>query len=189
MAGASADSGRGDATVGGDWEVLGDDTVAYEGFLRVVHRRLRLPRGHEATWELIDIPATVSVLAFTPDDDVVMVRQFRPGPARQVISLPGGLIDPGETPAAAGLRELVEETGYVAETSEEIAAIHLNNFTRPAHVVVARDARPTGAQQLDQHEDCQVLVMSLAEMRAALRAGELGAGLQTYQALDRLGLL
>lgn len=175
--------------VGENWEPLGEDSVAYAGFLRVIRRRLRMPSGVEADWELLDIPPTVTVLAFTEDDQVVMVRQFRPGPGRQVVSLPGGLIDPGEDPVAAGCRELTEETGYVAGSAEYVIEAHLNNFTRPTHVVIARGCRPTGTQHLDEFEDCTVELMSLAQVRAELRQARLGASLQTYLALDHLGLL
>ena len=184
-----ADRDESPSAASADWEVLGADEVAYDGFLRVVRRRLRLPRGPIATWELIDIPPTVTVFAFTPEDQVVMVRQFRPGPGRQMVSLPGGLIDPGEDPVVAGRRELTEETGYVAESVDYLLAAHLNAFTRPAHVVVARGCRPTGVQALDEFEDCTVELMSLDQLRAELRRGRLGAGLQTYLALDQLGLL
>lgn len=61
-----ADRDEGASQSSADWEVLGADEVAYDGFLRVVRRQLRLPRGPVATWELIDIPPTVTVLAFTP---------------------------------------------------------------------------------------------------------------------------
>lgn len=172
-----------------NWEITGPDEVVHDGFLRVVRRPLRLAHGVEAPWELLDIPATVTVLAFTPSRDVVMVRQFRPGPGRQVVSLPGGLIDADEDPVTAGLRELTEETGYQAESAEYVRSAHLNNFTRATHIVIAHNCRPTGVQSLDEFEDCTVEVMTLAAVRAELREARLGAGLQTYLALDHLGLL
>ena len=54
----------------------------------------------------------VNIIPLTRDDHVVIIRQFRPGTARVQIEIPGGMVDPGEAPAAAAARELAEETGY-----------------------------------------------------------------------------
>lgn len=47
-----------------------------------------------------------------PDDEILLVRQFRPPAGRPVLEFPAGLIDPGETPEETAVRELYEETGY-----------------------------------------------------------------------------
>jgi 8-oxo-dGTP pyrophosphatase MutT (NUDIX family) len=47
-----------------------------------------------------------------PDGQVLMVRQFRHGTGEVTLEVPGGLIDPGQTPAQAAARELLEETGH-----------------------------------------------------------------------------
>jgi ADP-ribose pyrophosphatase len=54
---------------------------------------------------------------------------------------------------------------------------------------VARDCVPAHEQQLDDLEDCEPVVLSLAELRAELRTGRMAATEQTYLALDHLGLL
>ncbi|MGQ0663481.1 MAG: NUDIX hydrolase [Pseudomonadota bacterium] len=56
----------------------------------------------------------VSVLAETPAGDVILVEQFRPALETTTLELPGGLLGPGEDPAACAARELAEETGFVA---------------------------------------------------------------------------
>ncbi|MFZ2504150.1 MAG: NUDIX hydrolase [Nocardioides sp.] len=173
----------------GVWEAEGPDLRVHEGFLSVIQRRYRLPDGRSVSWELLDIPEVTAVLALTPERTVVMVRQFRAGPARRVLSIPGGLVDPGEDPLAAAARELLEETGYAAGRLEHAGTVQLNNFTRPQHVAIAYDCIHTQDQTLDEFEDCEVVLMELAEVRKELKAGRLGAGLQTYLALDHLDLL
>lgn len=171
------------------WVRDGDDVVVYDGFARILHRPLLLPDGRRAVWDIHDTPATVSVLALTDDDRVVMVRQFRPGPDRVVTSLPGGLVDDGEAPVAAGVRELREETGYDVASAELVASIDPPSHTRPRHVVLARGARLVGEQALDELEDIDVVLLGLDDVRRRLRAGGLGASEQTYLALDHAGLL
>ncbi|MGL5823868.1 MAG: NUDIX hydrolase [Nocardioides sp.] len=171
------------------WERLGEDRVAYAGFLRVLNRTLRLPDGRRVDWDLLDIPSTVTVLPLTPAGVVVCVRQYRPGPNRYVVSLPGGLVDSSEDPLAAAGRELREETGYVAAKLEFIGGTFPNSATNPRLVVVARDCVAAHDQELDEFEDCEVVLLTLTELRAELKSGRLGSTEQTYLALDHLQLL
>jgi ADP-ribose pyrophosphatase len=65
----------------------------------------------------------VTVVAVTQNDELVLVRQYRPAVEERTLELPSGHVDPGETPVAAATRELMEETGYVADKIEEIGVI------------------------------------------------------------------
>ena len=60
----------------------------------------------------------VAVLGLTPEGRILLVRQFRPVTETVSLELPCGLVDAGETPEAAAARELLEETGYRAESLE-----------------------------------------------------------------------
>ena len=171
------------------WTRVGPDRTAYSGFVRVVQRTLRLPGGQEAVWDLVDTPASVAVLPLTPDGDVVCIRQYRPGPARVVLSIPGGLVDEGEDVADAAARELREETGYAAQSVEVVASTMPNSGTHPRYAAVARGCVPAHEQELDELEDCEPVVLSLDELRAELRTGQMAGTEQTYLALDHLGLL
>jgi ADP-ribose pyrophosphatase len=71
-----------------------------------------------APYYSLRLPDYAAVLAITEDERVLAVRQYRPAVDRYTVELPSGLIDPGETPAEAAARELVEETGYTAESIE-----------------------------------------------------------------------
>ena len=171
------------------WVRIGEDQVAFDGFVRVVQRRLRLPDGTEAVWDLLDTAASVAVLPLTPSGDVVCVRQYRVGPDRVVLSIPGGLVDNSEDAASAAARELREETGYEADAVEVVASTFPNSSTRPRYAAVARRCILRHVQQLDEHEDCEVAVLTVDQLRAELRAGRMAATEQTYLALDHAGLL
>jgi ADP-ribose pyrophosphatase len=171
------------------WRRVGADKVIYDGWVKVFRRTYRLPDGRTAEWDLHGGGDTVAVVALTPDEQLVMVRQFRPGPDRVVLTLPGGFVDPGEDPVDAAARELREETGYSA------ASLHLvvsgiggaTPFRR--HVVVARGCTPGAALDLDEFEDCEPVVVDVADMRRELRAGRMTGSEQAYLGLDHAGLL
>jgi ADP-ribose pyrophosphatase len=54
----------------------------------------------------------LAALAVTPENRILLVRQYRPAIERFIVELPGGLLETGEAPADAMVRELREETGY-----------------------------------------------------------------------------
>ena len=88
------------------------DTVL-SPWLTVTEKIYRLP-GHDAPQSFYGVkPADyVNILAVDRDGRIPLVRQFRPVLERTTLELPGGLLDVrGETPHAAAVRELFEETG------------------------------------------------------------------------------
>ncbi|MGZ8695475.1 MAG: NUDIX hydrolase, partial [Gaiellaceae bacterium] len=93
------------------WEKL-SERLSYDGFRKILTRRFRLPDGREADFDIFSSPDTVAVLALTEADEVILVREFRPGPEQLLYELPGGIVEDGETPEEAARRELTEETGY-----------------------------------------------------------------------------
>lgn len=169
------------------WERV-DERVAYDGYRRLLARRYRLPDGSEREFEIKDEGPTAVVVALTSEQQVVLVREFRPGVEAELLELPGGLVDEGEEPAAAAARELLEETGYRGEIAALGSMVDCAYSTRIRHVFAAtgceRVAEPTA-------EDAQlgIVLVSVDELREHLRSGrctDVGPG---YLALDRLGLL
>jgi ADP-ribose pyrophosphatase len=65
----------------------------------------------------------VSVIALTGEQQVVLVRQYRPAVERYTLELPSGHVEADETPEQSACRELAEETGYQAERMELLGAL------------------------------------------------------------------
>jgi ADP-ribose pyrophosphatase len=178
------------------WVLLGEKP-AYKGFLTVKVRRYRLPDGHEVDWDVFGpeldagLSSGVTVLPLTPDGRIVTVRMFRAGPDQVVTNLPGGLIDPGEEPAAAGRRELEEETGYTCESIEIVSWFWSSASSAfRKYVAIARGCRPDGQQHLDEAEDCVPVELTVDEFRAELRTpGQMTGTDAAYVALDHANLL
>jgi len=171
------------------WERVGEDEVLHDGWLKIHRRTYRLPDGRTVEWDLHAGGPSVAVLALTPDRRLVMVRQFRPGPDRVVLTLPGGMVDAGETPESAAARELREETGYTAGSVEVVVSAISNASPYHRHVAIARDCTPGHQLNLDDYEDCEPVVMDVDAVRAEARAGRMTGTEQVYLALDHAGLL
>ena len=67
--------------------------------------------GTEHDFYIIESRDWVNIIPVTPDRFVVMIRQYRHGQGKVTLEIPGGLVDPGDTPQEAATRELLEETG------------------------------------------------------------------------------
>lgn len=159
------------------------------GFVRVETATFRLPDGAESDWDLVTGPDVVAVLALTDDGEVVLARQFRPGPGRLLDELPGGIVDDGETPLEAAVRELAEETGYAGEVELAGSYWAAANWTRRNHVAVARRCRLAGPATPGPDEFVAVVTEPLAHFRRRLARGELTDLGAAFLALDHLGLL
>jgi len=159
------------------------------GYLPVVHRRYALPDGTEAVWDIFGGAASVAIVAVTDDDEVVLARQFRPGPGRVLDELPGGYVDQGEDVIVAAERELLEETGYSGQFQLAGSTWLASSARTRRHVAVARQAKRVADPSPEPGEFVEVVLKDLDEFRDHLRAGDLTDVDLGYLALDHLGLL
>jgi ADP-ribose pyrophosphatase len=168
------------------WRKLGE-RVVYERFRRIVSRTFELPQGQTADFEVLEGRDTVAVLAITDAQEVVLVREFRPGPEEILLELPGGQIEHGQTPEEAARAELLEEAGYEGALTLAGTILADAYATRTKYAFVAtgcRSVRPPAAGELTEP-----VVMSLREFREHLRSGRLTDSDVAYRALDHLGVL
>ena len=119
----------------------------------------------------IESPDWVNVVAMTEDDHFVMVRQFRQGSRMVTLEIPGGLIDPGETPEQAGARELLEETGFRAGRLESLGSLSPNPalFGNRVHMQVALDCVQVDEIRNDSTEHTTVELLPVSNIRDVVR--------------------
>ena len=106
--------------------VVGDN---YKRQVIVKHFKDEEGLEHEFTTFGDDYAKSVHVIAFTKDNKVVLVNQFRSGPERWLYDFPGGLMEKREIPLEAALRELGEETGYIPGHIDNIGNFPVDGYT------------------------------------------------------------
>ena len=122
------------------------ETVYTGRIVNVRQDLVRLPDGREALREVVEHPGGVAVLPLTADRHVVLVRQFRYPFGEILWEIPAGKLEPGEDPAACGLRELREETGYTADRYEPLGVVYASPgiYGEKLYLFVAREIHYVG---------------------------------------------
>ena len=173
------------------WTVISSDRDKSYRVFSLRTDRARSPRtGEVYDFFVLDSAPWVNVIPLTPDNRVVMIHQYRHGTRDITLEIPGGLIEPEDTPESAACRELREETGYAAGSIESLGFVHPNPAIQSnvCHTYLARDVYPAGLQEQDEKEDIDVVLVPLAEIPRLIREGAISHAL-VIAAFHKLGLL
>jgi ADP-ribose pyrophosphatase len=157
------------------WKKLGSREVARTRIFTVESVDFQHPRrAKPQDFFVINAPDWVNVVALTPDGRLVLVRQFRYGIDDFSLEIPGGVIDPGEDPIAAGVRELQEETGYVGRNARLLGTVRPNPAMQNnrCHLVLVEGARQEAKLDWDPDEEFAITALPVDEVYAlAYRGG------------------
>jgi ADP-ribose pyrophosphatase len=129
----------------------------------------------EHDFYVIETPDWVNIIPLTADHQVVMVRQYRHGSREVTLEIPGGLVDPGDTPEGAAARELLEETGYQAEEMVKIGVANPNPaiFNNRCYTFIARNVTKARDPMPDQTEDIEAVLIPLVDIPELIRKGKI----------------
>lgn len=158
------------------WDVLSERGLLSCPVFDLVSRRLRHPlRGSEGDFYILKTRDWVNVVPVTPDNELVMVRQYRFGIEETSWEIPGGVMDPGEDPIEAGARELSEETGFVARSCSVIGHVAANPaiMDNTCHFVWADGATLQAELKWDEHEEIETRLFPIDEVYAMAHRGEI----------------
>jgi ADP-ribose pyrophosphatase len=135
---------------------------------------IEMANGHRSTREIVEHPGAVAILAFTADEQLVFVRQYRKAAERLTLEIPAGTLGAGEQPYACAVRELKEETGFVAQTFAKVCSFYtaVGFCTEMLHLFMAGGLQ-AGHQAYEDDEDIEVVTLSLAAAMDSVRDGSI----------------
>ena len=155
-------------------ETLIESSQVFKGRLLDVRLdRVRLPDGNEATREYVRHQGAVVVIPVQDDGLLILERQFRHPLGRSMIEFPAGKIEPGEPVEETARRELLEETGFIAEKWRHLGVMHpcVGYSDERIEVFLAQGLRQEGGQNLDHGEFIDLLKLTPEEAAQAVRDG------------------
>lgn len=138
------------------WQVLESKYSYRDRWLAVRSDTVRVPNGTILSpYHTIEFPEWVCAIALTPEDEILLVEEYRHGVGRPSFELPcGAPEDEREDVLAAMKRELLEETGYAAEEWHALGSSTANTARQNnrVHAFLACDAHKVAEQALDAGE-------------------------------------
>jgi ADP-ribose pyrophosphatase len=134
------------------------------------------PRGGRVhDFYVIEAPDWINVVPLTRGGEVVLIEQYRHGTQEVSLEIPGGMVDPGESPADAAARELLEETGYGAREVVFLGKTRPNPAIQNnwIHTFVARDVEHSQEPKSDGTEHTVVRLVPLERIPSLIAGGKI----------------
>ncbi len=124
---------------------------------------------------VLKMPDWVNIIPLLPDGRVLLVKQWRYGLAAVTLEIPGGVVEPGEEERVAAERELLEETGYRANSWRRLGEVHPNPAFQGNRTGtwVATDLVRLGEAEGDGEEELEVLALPLEEIPERIASGDI----------------
>jgi ADP-ribose pyrophosphatase len=148
------------------WKRIEPTVVTKVGWRTITTKTFVMPNGETTKFDLLhgDGQEFVSVIALTPDNKVVIAKEFCPGPELEMNELPGGFVDPGEDLESATRREFLEETGYDAGSLRYLGEYHKDKYMNATwHAFFATGCVKVNEQKLEAEEHIDVVELPIQE--------------------------
>lgn len=171
------------------WEKQKEELV-YDGYRKIIRKTFQMPNGEESAFDVLTDGNAVCVLALTPDQKVILSREYRQGPEKILNELPGGGCGKKGNPLEAIKNELLEETGYTGEfkmigKSFDMAYSDLIRY----HFVATHCQKVQAPKNIEPEELTEPILLSLDEFKELIKSGELTDSETAYRGLEYLKLL
>jgi ADP-ribose pyrophosphatase len=160
------------------WKRLTTRTLHRQAHVVVREDALELPDGREKVYPVMSLGASVGILPFLSDNQVILVRQYRHITKDFSWEIPGGGILPDEPPEEAAQRELREEAGYRAGRLRRLGGFWPNNayLDEIIHIFVA-DKLVVDPLPADQDEHLEIRAFPFDEALAMAQDDRISCGL------------
>jgi len=137
--------------------------------------RIQLPNGLEGEYGYIKHPGAALAVPITKDNKVITLRQYRFAVSRYLLEFPAGTLEIGETPINSIKREIQEETGFSANTWDELGTLvpAPGYADEEIYLFLARDLSKLNSEvKGDLDEDIKVLILDPNELDNLISSGD-----------------
>jgi ADP-ribose pyrophosphatase len=158
-----------------DWRVLNSRYIVHDRWLGLRADACQVPSGAVLDpYYILELPDYINVVAITPRQEVVLVREYRHGAAQTILELPSGRVDAGEDALVAAQRELLEETGFSGPAFQHLCTLSPNpaNHTNRVYSFLATGVEHVQEMQPDASEQIEVVLLPLAQVIEMLYANQ-----------------
>ena len=147
--------------------------------------------GKEHNFVFVDSPNWVNLVPITRHDEIVMIRQYRHGSQGVTLEIPGGMVDAGESPGVAAMRECEEETGYSATEVHSLGVLNPNPalFNNALHTYYAFVEESDADAHCSETEVIEVELVAIDRLESLLLDGSIDHALVCATLWRFLGLL
>lgn len=163
------------------WEVFSSETVFETPVFSVNMAETKCPRTEKISdFYSLNFPSWVNVLAVTPNERLIMIKQYRHGSKSFELEIPGGVVDSDDLSIIdAGKRELMEETGFAGEKSDIIGKVCPNPALQgnSCYSVYVENAEKVSEPQMESMEDIETVLFPLDEITDLVRSGKISHGI------------
>jgi ADP-ribose pyrophosphatase len=171
------------------WKRIEPTQIINGTYKHIVAKTFIRPGGQQAVFDTFGPEGAryAGIVALTSDKRVVVSRQYRVGPEKEMLEIPGGGVDAGEEPLAGAKRELFEETGYEVGEIEYLGEAFKDAYMNGTwHFFFATDCKRVSDQQLDENEHIDVELITIDELIANAKNGRMTDAIAVFMAKEKL---
>jgi ADP-ribose pyrophosphatase len=172
-----------------EWTELSREIVFQKYGKKVEKVIFKLPNGQEFDYYIKKEGPAVCGLAITEDKQIILARQYRPGPKKIVYELPGGYASADSPPEESMLKELSEETGYEGKVQLITSCLDDAYSTMERYCFVITDCKKVSEPKWDEDEFIDIELVDIEEFKKILRSGQMTDVEVGYLALDYLKMI
>jgi ADP-ribose pyrophosphatase len=142
--------------------------------LKVFVKKVRLPNGYTATFEMIKHPGAALIVPFVSSNSIIMLRQLRPVIGKYIYELPAGTTDKGEAPASCAKREIIEETGYSAGRMKKLGCIYpVPGYSTEKITIYRADLLTKSPRRREKDEVISTRILTRTAVRRLFKSGRI----------------
>lgn len=172
------------------WKIISDDEIYNNNWIKLNHYNVINPNGGEGVYGKVHFKnIAIGIIPIDENNNTWLVGQYRFPLNKYSWEIPEGGCPLNENPLDAAKRELLEETGFVAEDWKQILTLHLSNSVTDEFsiIYIARNLKQFKAQP-EETELLQIKKIKIEETFKMIENNEITDAV-SVAALQRLELL